>query len=481
MAARSVPTGSRCRRHPDGTVSNDIESDFTPVASAEFRVKYAVGVVAPDSPTAASASVIPGWLSVPVVDQSREFVDGRDIDTADFRLNPVLLWCHDQKRPPLGSVASLDVLDYGPSGFKGLYGLFEFDPADEFAQLVYRKFAAGYMRGFSIGYKTLGRRAMSAAEQGAAGYSGRDTPTRLRVKLFEASAVPIPDNQRAVADLRKSLRLTDQETSLLDTFAPAPATFAADLTPLLAKNLSGRFPGGGEHEGTTKGTTTRPPEAPAMSQTTDTVQGAAGTDTVAGAAKADVVQVAGKAMGTESDAAGGSLATSSKPHALGCKAVIAGACKAFADAAAHWGGSDHPKKDKTAKGVGKWLGKACRLAHKAMEDDGDEEAGPHGDLIATTFGGDDGGGDADGDESKNDDSSGKALVAFLGEFNDAVAAEFKSLRGENATTDARLTAIESAVGTIAGWQARAEEFFGGLAESQRTISQSVNLLAAAKR
>ena len=198
--------------------------------TADYRVKYATGNVTPETPTVAG-SVVAGWLSAPVCDRSKEFIDGRDMDLADFQRNPVFLWCHDRSRPPLGKVKGLSPRAWGDGGYSGLFGEFEFDPEDEFAQSIYSKFRQGYLRSFSVGFLPSGGwRQMSPDELARIGHDPKDRVSRMvSGKLLEASAVIIPDCPAAVTAM-KSLWATvpDAVKPHILAMTPPQSTFAAD-------------------------------------------------------------------------------------------------------------------------------------------------------------------------------------------------------------------------------------------------------------
>lgn len=120
--------------------------------------------------------------------------DGLQLRTAGWRTsryeaNGVLLWCHKSDQPPIGRASV--------SRNAALRGLAYFDQEDEFALSVERKYRAGVMNGFSVGWdftdgdgKPIDWRRMSA--------------DRLRDHAFyelnEISAVPVPSDPRALTE-----------------------------------------------------------------------------------------------------------------------------------------------------------------------------------------------------------------------------------------------------------------------------------------
>ena len=201
------------------------------MSSPDYRVKYASGATLEVEP--GSASVIPGWASVPIPDRSKEYLDGRDMDLGEFNLNPVFLWCHKRDVPPLGRVNGLAPREWGGTGDFGLFGRYEFAPDDEFAQRVYKLYRGGFLKSFSVGFSPVGGwRQMSPDELSRRGFdSGQRVMRMVSGKLIEMSSVPVGDNQLALAaPVVKSLLSGLPESTLAEIYAltPPQSTFAAD-------------------------------------------------------------------------------------------------------------------------------------------------------------------------------------------------------------------------------------------------------------
>lgn len=135
--------------------------------------------------------VISGWASVPCVDRSNEYIDGRAYDLTEYKQNPVYLWCHDRKGLPLGTA---NVLAKAYDGDEwGLFGEFEHNPNYDFAMQVYDCYRRGYLKGFSAGFAPTAKDYVIHPES-------RTKVLRFTgARLFEISAVPIPDNALAMA------------------------------------------------------------------------------------------------------------------------------------------------------------------------------------------------------------------------------------------------------------------------------------------
>lgn len=142
--------------------------------------------------------IVRGWASAPVVDRSKEYIDGRAFDLSEYKGNPVYLWCHDRKGMPLG-LADVSVQKWQAEAY-GLMADFDHNPNNEFAVKVYESYKGGYMRGFSVGFKPLAQERMRPDQLNRLGFDSRDEVMNFTAcKLYEISAVPIPDNQSALS------------------------------------------------------------------------------------------------------------------------------------------------------------------------------------------------------------------------------------------------------------------------------------------
>jgi HK97 family phage prohead protease len=110
-----------------------------------------------------------------------------------FMKNPVFLWAHDYRRPPIGRGVSVD-----NSGDK-LKIKVEFVPGDidPFAEQVYKLFKAGFLRTVSVGFMPTKMEDLTDEDkkQRPEVSYGR----RISAELLELSAVPVPANPMAVA------------------------------------------------------------------------------------------------------------------------------------------------------------------------------------------------------------------------------------------------------------------------------------------
>lgn len=145
--------------------------------------------------------------------------DGMIIDSTgwqldNYRQNPVVLWAHDYtgQRPPIGR-ASVDV----DAETGNLMADLTFDPHDQFAKDVERKYRDGYLNAVSVGWNTI--------EMSPSG-DGRSLGRVTRAELLDISAVPVPGDPgalmerqaRGLADIGLALaRLTEESGTTEDS------------------------------------------------------------------------------------------------------------------------------------------------------------------------------------------------------------------------------------------------------------------------
>ena len=147
-------------------------------------------------------------------------IDGRDyrmagMDLSRYEANPVVLWSHDQTRPPIGrGVPSVE-------GDKLLLDV-TFDTADPFAAEVDGKYRRGFLNAMS----------MTAVPTDGAGNWLSRAPRGVieRSELIEVSAVPIPLDPMAVRSMTRSASV-ELAGELIDlgTLLREAATAAAEL------------------------------------------------------------------------------------------------------------------------------------------------------------------------------------------------------------------------------------------------------------
>ncbi|MDP6824433.1 MAG: HK97 family phage prohead protease [Dehalococcoidia bacterium] len=105
-----------------------------------------------------------------------------------YRENPVFLWAHDYRRPAIGR----SVRTWVQEGLDGgrLMATIEFAPTP-FAQEIRSLYAAGFMRGVSVGFRAI-------EMEPRTGTTGRRGVLFMRQELLEISAAPVPVNAGAL-------------------------------------------------------------------------------------------------------------------------------------------------------------------------------------------------------------------------------------------------------------------------------------------
>ncbi|MGQ0669336.1 MAG: HK97 family phage prohead protease [Actinomycetota bacterium] len=125
--------------------------------------------------------------------------DGLDLamegaDLARFRANPVFMWAHNYRQPPIGRAIDVRTED------TRLLADVEFDGNDPFAAQVEAKYRGGFLNAVSVGFDA--RQAVNAeGEPVSIGFFGPSEPVRVTEwELMEISAVPVPMDPAALVD-----------------------------------------------------------------------------------------------------------------------------------------------------------------------------------------------------------------------------------------------------------------------------------------
>ena len=122
------------------------------------------------------------------VDRYGDVIELAGWDLQNYQKNPVFLWAHDYKQPPVGKAVKVGQTD------RGLLFHVKFPTAEEypFADTIYKLYLGGYLRATSVGFRELEREPLTDKE-------GKQTGFRYKKQeLYELSAVPIPANPNAL-------------------------------------------------------------------------------------------------------------------------------------------------------------------------------------------------------------------------------------------------------------------------------------------
>ena len=123
--------------------------------------------------------------------------DGWVVD--NFMKNPVILWAHDYRRPPVGRVEEVKV-ENGQLLFKAKFLPEGLDPE---ADKIFEMYKSGFLKAFSVGFMPL---EYEANEHGGT--------TFKKQELLEISAVPVPANPEALTLAFKMIKEQEEKTAV---------------------------------------------------------------------------------------------------------------------------------------------------------------------------------------------------------------------------------------------------------------------------
>jgi uncharacterized protein len=132
----------------------------------------------------------------------------------NFRRNPVLLFAHDSRQPPVGQVPSIEVV--GTELIADC--LFRPEGDSQLSDDVWRAVEGGFLRAVSVGFTPTGP--INELVDSAGNWTGYEFTNQ---ELLELSVVPVPANPQALA-VAKSLGIADATARLL--FTPDPRAVA---------------------------------------------------------------------------------------------------------------------------------------------------------------------------------------------------------------------------------------------------------------
>jgi HK97 family phage prohead protease len=147
------------------------------------------------------------------VDRYGDVIEVEGWDLKNYKKNPVFLWTHDYKQPPVGKAVKVGKTE------KGLLFQVKFPTPEEyaFADTIYKLYLGGYLRATSVGFRDLEREPITDKE-------GRQTGFRYKKQeLYEVSAVPVPANPNALVLAVQKGVVSPQEVEHLTCVANEPA------------------------------------------------------------------------------------------------------------------------------------------------------------------------------------------------------------------------------------------------------------------
>ena len=180
---------------PEGVTENDLIDWFKGHTDKEGNVDTDI-IVTTGIQTKADPDGIRFVLSDMSLDRDFERIDPAGWNVKTYKLNPVILWSHDQTRPAIGKMDDVKVRQ------GELIGTAVFAPReiDEFGWAIGEKIKAGFLNAGSVGFKSKRVEIMDKAKDG----------TRLihrEQELYEYSIVNIPS--LATSGVRKELPKED--------------------------------------------------------------------------------------------------------------------------------------------------------------------------------------------------------------------------------------------------------------------------------
>lgn len=133
-------------------------------------------------------------ISTDRVDRMGDIITVNGWQLKEFRRNPVILFAHNSRVPPIGRAIKVGKAD----GALTATGEFMEPDLSEFADSIYRMYLGGYMRAVSVGFKPIEWERMEDDDERFTGIKF------TKHELLEFSAVPVPANPDALIAARSA-------------------------------------------------------------------------------------------------------------------------------------------------------------------------------------------------------------------------------------------------------------------------------------
>lgn len=128
-------------------------------------------------------------VSTGAEDRDGDVVDPNGWSLDRYRKNPIVLWAHDYRLPPVAKAPDIRIAD----GALRAVAQFPDENDYEFADTVFRLYAGGYLSAVSAGFRPLEQEKRS------------DRGNLVRAaELWEFSAVPVPSNPEALVQAKSA-------------------------------------------------------------------------------------------------------------------------------------------------------------------------------------------------------------------------------------------------------------------------------------
>ncbi len=178
-------------------------------------------------------------VSTDAIDRDMEVVMPKGVDLAQFRENPVVLWAHDYKQPPIGRCQWIKL----SKDRRRLIAKTEFNHTP-LGEMTYNLYRDGYLKAFSIGFLVKAASPPSIKEMEERPELEQCWAIIRESVMLEYSAVPIPSNPEALAiavskgmavpgEIRKTLLSVPTDLSFHDGDLDEPASEEA-VVPAVA-------------------------------------------------------------------------------------------------------------------------------------------------------------------------------------------------------------------------------------------------------
>lgn len=136
-----------------------------------------------DAVTAIEDRTVRAWVSREAPDRMGDVVIAAGMDLSAYQRNPVVLWAHDHRLPPIGKGAVRAVPGEGIEAETTF-------ASTPFAQEILDLYRDGFLKAFSVGFRTV---AYESEQR-----EGKAVTLLTTTELVEYSAVPVPANPDAL-------------------------------------------------------------------------------------------------------------------------------------------------------------------------------------------------------------------------------------------------------------------------------------------
>ena len=130
-------------------------------------------------------------ISTASEDRDSDTIDSEGWELENYQKNPVVLWCHDYKEPPVGKALET----WMENGKLRSRAQFPEESMNPFGYMVYQMYREGYLNATSVGFVPL----EWTVNEERSGFMPMDFK---RQELLEYSAVPVPANPEALVEAR---------------------------------------------------------------------------------------------------------------------------------------------------------------------------------------------------------------------------------------------------------------------------------------